>query len=122
MNIDDSGYIFDEGFSKNAILVILNACAEDNGFTPPNGNKGDMIDRFVRAFNRSAPKNYTLNTTDATIEAPWCSELEEVENDTRDPREIIPDDESSFWKPTEEEIEDLFYETAENTLKTFWKK
>lgn len=122
MNIDDSGYIFDEGFSENAILTVLDACAENNGFAPPKGNEGDMIDRFVREFNWSAPKNYTLNTKDATIEAPWCIELEEVENDARDPREIIPDDESAFWKPTEEEIEGLFYAAAENTLKDFWKK
>ncbi|QVJ00353.1 hypothetical protein KGD82_16465 [Nocardiopsis eucommiae] len=92
MRITPTGRITDDGFTREALLVVLDAAApaSDCKLTPdgrprPAVNEERLLARFVRAFNDDAPTGYVLNLGRAAIE---------------------PEGDPDLWLPSSREIED----------------
>ncbi|MGW5877827.1 hypothetical protein ACWFMI_14925 [Nocardiopsis terrae] len=113
--ITKSGIIYSEAFNRNAMLVVIDTYIEDNEIrVPKDTTENELTDAFTSSFNRVAPKGYTINLDKEGIFPPWSNGYTDDESDLEE--EDIPEDENLFWKPSDEELEEVIWEAVERTF------
>ncbi|MFE3461342.1 hypothetical protein ACFXKD_27675 [Nocardiopsis aegyptia] len=96
MRITCDGRITGDGFTREAILAVLDTTAplldcklSWDGPARPAADDEALLGRFVKAFNDDAPTGYVLTLDRAAIEPvddpdPWLPSLQEIEDRVAD--------------------------------------